>query len=66
MVFEAVNTGLSIDQILEYLITDVAKHAGKAEEELPDHIRGILKLSAIGYHSHMEKRIADQSSLTGN
>jgi hypothetical protein len=66
MVSEAVKTGLSIDQIHEYFITDVAKHAGKSEDELPDHIRRILKLSAIGYHSYMEKRIANQSSLTGN
>lgn len=47
MVSEAVKTGLSIDQMLEYFIIDVAKHAGKSEDEHPDHIRRILKRNRL-------------------
>jgi len=48
-VYEAVKGHQSIDQVLTFLISDLAKHSGKAEGDVPDHIRRILKLSAIGY-----------------
>ena len=61
--YEAVKSQQSIDQVFKYFITDVAEHSGKAEGDLPDHVRRILKLSAIGYCSYVENGIASQSSL---
>jgi len=63
-VYEAVKSQQSIEQVFRYFIADVAEHSGKPEGDLPDHIRRIVKLSAIGYCSYVEKRIASQSSLT--
>jgi len=57
---QAVKIGKSANQIFEYFITDVAKHAGKPVDEVPDHFRRILMLSAIGYHSYVQKRMAKQ------
>ena len=62
-VYDAVKGQQSIDHVFKYFITDVAEHSGKPEGDLPDHVRRIVKLSAIGYCSYVEKRIANQSSL---
>jgi len=65
-VYEAVKGQQSIDHVFKYFITDVAEHSGMSERDLPDHVRQILKLSAIGYQSYIEKRIASHSSLAEN
>lgn len=57
-VFEAVKAGEPFNRVLEAFIGDVAKDAGRSQDEIPGHVIRSIFVSATGYYSYAQKKIA--------
>lgn len=55
---EAVKTEQSLDRIFEAFMADVVDRSGIAREEIPDHVTRSVKLSAMGYQTYEQEKMA--------
>lgn len=64
MVLEAVKASEPLNRVFEAFMADVAKHTGKSQDEIPDHVTRSVLLSATGYYSYAQKTTSRQCILT--
>lgn len=54
--FEAVKVGESLERIVGSFISDFENRTGKSRDEIPDHIIGSIRLTAMGCYSYAQER----------